>query len=79
MFLMGRGQANVSLPKQRYEELEQFLKDNEEMLKLFDVTNVPSLVKVLSNLGMKPLQEMLEAIRKVHTQTTPDTQSLTQK
>lgn len=71
---MGKTQYNLSIPKQRQEELEKFLKENSEALKLIGIESVPALVNVLSRLGQKPLAEIVESVRTGHMRPQPDSQ-----
>ena len=66
---MGKDQKSISIPKDLWQTVEKGLKDNRDVLELWNIITVPDLFKFCARLGMKNLQQMIAEFRRAHKLT----------
>jgi len=60
---LGKKQKSVSIPLDRYEELEKLYEDIKDVCQQLEISSVSELLRVLANLGKEKFLEIVEQVR----------------
>jgi len=60
---LGKKQKSVSIPLDRYEELEKLYEDIKDVCQQLEISSVSELLRILANLGKEKFLEIVEQVR----------------
>jgi len=66
---MGKNQHTLSIPNQVWATLEKELKDNQDVLKFWNIQTVSDLFRTCITFGIETLQQNIAEFRRVHKMT----------